>query len=84
MTELYREPLTDRECIDGFGEGRLLCAGPIEFREPLSGTGRRFPRCEKHWAARLEREDELNRRYPASPPRDWSPLDAGESWDDDY
>jgi hypothetical protein len=36
-----------------------------------------------HWARRLDRQGEIDRRYPATPPRDWSPLDAGEAWDED-
>lgn len=64
------------------GEG---CAGPVEYRMPLSGSGRSFPRCEGHWEARLRMEDELRHRYPEQPPADWSPLDAGEAWsEDDY
>lgn len=71
------------ECIDGFGEDG--CRGAVEYRTPLSGSGRPFPRCEKHWEARLGREEELRRRYPERPPHDWSPLDAGESWgSEDY
>ena len=68
-------------CI-GRGED---CAGPVEYRMPLSGSGRSFPRCEAHWDARLRMEDELRHRYPEQPPADWSPLDAGEAWgEDDY
>lgn len=70
-------------CINGYGDAEVGCTGPIEFREPLSGSGRSFPRCDKHWAARMRMQDELNRRYPRTPPRDWSPLDAGEAWDED-
>lgn len=56
----------------------------MEHREPLSGSGRSFPRCEKHWEQRLEIEEGIRRRYPQHPPSDWSPLDAGEHWDEDY
>jgi hypothetical protein len=76
-------PQTEQlECLDGAGAGQD-CAGPVECRHPLSGTGRSFPRCEMHWARRLDRQGEIDRRYPATPPRDWSPLDAGEAWDED-
>lgn len=68
-------------CLDERGEN--LCAGPVEYRTALSGTGRSFPRCEKHWSARLDREEELRRRYPAHPPADFDPLFAGERWDED-
>ena len=60
------------------------CAGPVELREALSGTGVPFPRCDRHWDRRLDFQAELDRRYPSTPPADWSPLDAGESWYEDY
>jgi hypothetical protein len=59
------------------------CEGPVEYRLPLSGTGRSFPRCAKHWHDRLNLEEGLRERYPEQPPSDWSPLDAGEHWDED-
>lgn len=59
------------------------CAGPTEYRESLSGTGTAIPRCDEHWAERLKLQDDINHRYPVRAPADWSPLDAGESWDED-
>ena len=59
------------------------CRGVVARREPLSGTGRSFPRCDLHWDQRLQLQRELSHRYPVSPPADWSPLDAGEAWDED-
>jgi len=67
------------ECINA-GDGSEGCAGMIEYRMPLSGTGQAFPRCEFHWDRRLELEDQLNERYPVHAPADWSPMDAGEAW----
>lgn len=60
------------------------CKGTVEYRMPLSGTGKSFPRCDKHWDDRLDQEQGLRERYPEHPPSDWSPLDAGESWDEEY
>jgi len=61
------------------------CHGPVQYRMPLSDTGQSYPRCDHHWSARLDLEDQLNRRYPPTPPADWSPDDAGEHWDEnDY
>jgi hypothetical protein len=60
------------------------CKGSVELRESLSGTGTPIPRCDGHWEKRLDLQDELNQRYPVMPPSDWSPLVAGESWDEDY
>lgn len=62
------------------------CEGPVEYRFPLSGTGKSFPRCAKHWADRLEVQRGIDERYPDSPlpPPDFDPTYAGETWDDDY
>lgn len=61
------------------------CGGPVRWREPLSENGDSFPRCDVHWEQRKASEQQIRRRYPQHPPRDWSPLDAGESWDEqDY
>lgn len=68
------------ECIQAHSEA---CTGVVQYRMALSGTGESFPRCDGHWELRLELERGLNERYPANPPADWSPLDAGEHWDED-
>lgn len=68
------------ECLDRHdGE----CEGPVEYRHPLSGTGKPFPRCDHHWDKRLDVQAGINRRYPdqATPPSDFDPSFAGESWD---
>jgi hypothetical protein len=59
------------------------CAGPVEYRAALSATGKSFPRCDRHWEERLDREALLRERYPDSPfpPADFDPTYAGESWD---
>lgn len=69
------------KCLDGYEGG---CEGAVEYRYPLSGTGRSFPRCDKHWEARLDRQEEIDKRYPDSPfpPSDFDPTYAGESWND--
>lgn len=70
-------------CLDKLGDN---CSGEVEYRMPLSATGRPFPRCEKHWEERLEQQEEINKRYPDSPtpPSDFDPTYAGERWDEDY
>jgi hypothetical protein len=68
------------ECIES-GE---KCEGMVEFRDGLSGTGKPFPRCDGHWSKRLDLQDGLRHGYPQQPPSGWSPMDAGESWDEDY
>jgi len=59
------------------------CSGEVEYRMPLSGTGRAFPRCDAHWSKRLDEQDRINRTYPQTAPSDFDPSYAGESWDED-
>jgi hypothetical protein len=68
------------ECLD---EGDGACGGALECRYPLSRTGRSFPRCDVHWAKRLDRQADIDRRYPPTAPRDFDPGYAGERWDDE-
>jgi len=75
------------ECLDRHDQANDPCTGATEYRFPLSGTGKPYPRCEGHWEKRLEKQEEINRRYaPFSdvPPADFDPLYAGERWNDDY
>lgn len=67
------------ECINGPDD----CAGAVEYRMALSGTGVHYPRCDGHWAARLDTEERLRRDYPDSstPPAWFDPAAAGETWD---
>ena len=39
------------ECLDG----PAGCAGVVSAYEALSGSGERYPRCETHYAAYVER-----------------------------
>lgn len=68
------------ECLD---DGDPPCEGAIEYRMPLTDSGRSFPRCERHWDIRLQRQEEIDRRYPVLQPPDFDPAYAGERWDDD-
>lgn len=62
-----------------------LCEGAVEYRMPLSGTGRSFPRCSFHWDKRLEIQEGIQARYGGDlPPDDFDPSYAGERWDEDY
>jgi hypothetical protein len=75
--------MAEAECID---RHRNDCAGATEYRESLSGTGTPIARCDKHWRRRLDKQDEINRRYaPFSdvPPAGFDPAYAGERWEDD-
>jgi hypothetical protein len=67
------------ECLDGPSG----CRGTVEYRMPLTSTGKSFPRCDHHWEERLETQEAINNRYPVMPPRDFDPMYAGERWDED-
>lgn len=65
------------DCLD-FSED---CNGGVEYRHPLSATGRSFPRCDFHWELRLDKHEadlEKDRQYRQV---DW--LDAGETYEED-
>ena len=70
-----------KECLDYHMDS---CEGDIEWRYPLSATGRSFLRCDRHWDMRLQAEEEIKRRYPEQQPADFDPMYAGERWDEDY
>lgn len=79
------ETLTWQDCLDWHGDEAGGCDGPVEYRMPLSSSGRAFPRCESHWQDRLKRQEEINERYPDSPiaPSWFDPSAAGERWNED-
>jgi hypothetical protein len=80
MTNFIEEAL---ECLDGPDD----CEGAVEFRMPVSGTGRSFPRCEHHWDKRLDEQERIERTYAVSssvPPEGFDEADIGERWDEDY
>lgn len=73
------------ECLDNRGDD--TCRGEIEYRFPLSGSRRSFPRCDRHWSERLDLQDQINRRYAPNSdvaPSGFDPSYAGERWDSDY
>lgn len=80
---VLKEVIEASECLD-LHMGN--CDGAPEYRYPLSGTGRSFVRCDRHWSERLDIQQGINRRYPDSSfaPSDFDPTYAGESWNDDY
>jgi hypothetical protein len=73
-------PAPTLECLEAGPD----CKGSVEYRYPLSGTGRSFPRCEAHWDKRLNEQERINRTYPVNAPSDFDPAYAGEHWDEDY
>ncbi len=71
-------------CLDASEE----CAGAVEYRMPLSDSGKPFPRCDHHWHVRLDTQDRLRHDYgvdssPGVVPSDFDPSYAGENWDED-
>jgi hypothetical protein len=81
-TRLEDELAEELTCLDQGPD----CEGAVEYRYPLSSTGKPFPRCDHHWTKRLKVQEGINRRYPDSPipPAGFDPTYAGESWDEDY
>lgn len=69
-------------CLDEHAEDGG-CEGAVEYRMPLTESGRSFPRCEKHWAARVDFQRYIGERYPQSAPADFDPAYAGERWEED-
>ena len=80
MTEVVEDPELPR-CINGPDE----CDGKVEYRLPLSDTGKSFARCDGHWAKRMILQADLRQRIPDTdvPPADFDPLYAGERWNED-
>lgn len=74
--------MSELQCLDEDED----CLGKIEYRYPLSASGKSFVRCEYHWQLRLMKQEEWDRELPDSPNApDWfDPMDAGEYWDSDY
>lgn len=63
--------------------GKTPCVGPVEYRM-LPDNPRSFPRCEAHFAKRLERS-ERNLELMSPTPAPWFDESyAGERWDEDY
>lgn len=80
MSNEISSPLACMQEEDG------TCAGPVELRESLTGTGVPMKRCAKHQSDRLDLEQRLRRDYPDSdtPPAWFDPANAGETWNSDY
>jgi hypothetical protein len=75
--------MTDLRCLQDTDDG--TCDGPVEYRMALSPSGENFPRCNRHWGARLVEQDRITRLYghpdsDAGPPSNFDPGYAGESW----
>jgi hypothetical protein len=70
---------TELECLDG-PEG---CEGEVELRWSPDNLAKPWPRCDAHFARRLEQaEHNLELMSPAPP--DWFDESyAGERWDED-
>lgn len=74
-----QDPSPPIECLDG-PEG---CKGEIEYRMPLSPTGRAFPRCDHHWGLRLDKEEKSMSWQSDVAPSWLDPTYAGEQWEDE-
>lgn len=55
-------PLDASECLD-FGATGAECSGAVEYRIPMSGSGKSFPRCDHHMEIRWATQERLTRDY---------------------
>lgn len=76
------ETTTDLECLDDCGDG--TCFGPVGYHAVPGGNA--FPRCDHHFAGRLDRYENSLERYADSDvaPSWFDPSYCGERWDEDY
>lgn len=70
------EALTASECLEHGDD----CHGTVEYRMPLSSSGKAFPRCDAHWDKRVTEQEQINARYPQNAPSNFDPYYAGEAW----
>lgn len=64
--------ITIEPCLDNYLSD---CEGEVEYRIPMSPTGRSFPRCEKHFSERLDRQEQISQRYNVPMFYDGGPVD---------
>lgn len=76
--------LATDDCIQ-HGDPESPCRGAVHWHSIDPGRSSAHPRCEKHWAERLERRENSIERYADSdiPPSWFDPSYAGERWHDD-
>jgi hypothetical protein len=78
-----RDPgLPRHECLEWRGP-KSGCEGPVEYHSTDPGYRSAFPRCEKHWLERLDREEEYRQFDTPVAPSWFDPSYAGERWDED-
>jgi hypothetical protein len=58
------EPIPAEDCLD---YNVYECKGAVEYRYSMSGTGRSYPRCDKHWSDRVDKQDQIRERYMGTP-----------------
>jgi hypothetical protein len=73
--------MTTLRCLQDYDDG--TCDGPVEYRDALPPSGERFPRCDRHWGARLVEDERIRRTYGTDSdvaPSWIDPSYAGERW----
>lgn len=87
MDDNDTDTLTVEDCLDFDPAEPQECGGAVEFRMPLSPSGRAFPRCDTHWSKRLDKEEALSEVYGSFesdvPPQGFREDDIGERWEED-
>lgn len=78
--DIYGDPVT---CLDDWNDD---CEGEVAYHQnPYSDSFKAWPRCDKHYAAYIDRMQALAQRYPVNAPSDFDPSYAGEVWsEEDY
>lgn len=75
--------LAHDDCLDN--RRNDPCHGDVLFHSINPGVQQGSPRCDKHWAQRLDRRENSLERYADSPiaPVWFDPAFAGERWNED-
>ena len=77
---MHDQSTEDLSCLDGPAD----CAGPVEWRTtPDREDFKSFPRCEFHFARRLDAASANLEQLSPCPPAWFDPSLVGERWDED-
>jgi hypothetical protein len=72
-------------CVLGACRRVPIVDGQVEYHlNPDRDDFKTFPRCEFHQQKRLDQAAETMRKYPKIAPSGFDPMDAGETWDEEY
>lgn len=85
--EAFQKKQQEEEAMTCIDHKESACEGEVIERYSVSGSGMKFPRCDRHYREYTERMrpvvEDIKRRYPKDPPPDFDPNYAGERWDEE-